>query len=85
MLSDDIGFDETLALVQRLPRDEQIRLFKAVGLQAVDVSEEERPSPEAGSEYFCGSCGEMLPSTEMPAQCPNCGAPRERFVLEEED
>ncbi len=85
MPSREMRFEETLALVRKLPRDQQVRLFKAVGLGALDLSEGERPPPEAGSAFFCGNCGAMLPSGEMPAVCPKCGAPRERFVLEEED
>lgn len=86
MSTKGVGFEETLALVRKLPRDEQIRLFKAVGLNAPGAVEgERRPPPEAGSEYFCGTCGAMLPSDEMPPECPSCGAPRDRFVLEEED
>lgn len=79
------SFEEILEFVRALPREKQVRLFQAVGLDAGRVVAGERPAPEAGAEYHCGRCGAMLPLDELPPKCPECGAPRSEFVLEAED
>jgi rubrerythrin len=35
--------------------------------------------------WQCLKCGYALVAKDPPAKCPDCGAPREEFVLIEED
>lgn len=84
-MASNASFDELVRKVKALPREQQVRLFEAVGLGAGSPSPLERPAPETGPEYHCGRCGAMLPPDEVPAECPGCGAPRSEFVLEAED
>lgn len=35
--------------------------------------------------WRCLRCGYLVTAPEPPAECPDCGAPREEFVLVEED
>ena len=36
--------------------------------------------------YRCLACGHVHPKgRDLPERCPDCGAPREEFVLVEED
>jgi CBS domain-containing protein len=35
-------------------------------------------------EWTCESCGEPVRGQEPPDQCPRCGAPKERFVRQEQ-
>jgi rubrerythrin len=45
-------------------------------------------SGHVASRYFiwqCLKCGYSLVAREPPDRCPDCGAPREEFVLIDED
>ena len=81
----ELGFEEILDLVRKLPRQEQLRLFETLGLNVAVPPEGDRPPPEVGEEFHCAGCGAMLPFEELPEECPNCGAPGEQFTLEAED
>ncbi|MGH2425952.1 MAG: DUF7130 family rubredoxin-like protein [bacterium] len=38
------------------------------------------------THYKCTNCGHILPrDRELPERCPNCGQPKEAYVLVEED
>jgi len=38
------------------------------------------------THYACTNCGHILPRDhELPERCPNCGQPKEAYVLVEED
>jgi len=53
------------------------------------VSNEETPGQEFGEGYImwrCTDCGEMGELDDgLPAECPNCGAPKEALAKQRED
>ena len=46
------------------------------------MAKEDKPRREV---WQCLNCGYARVSKDPPDECPECGAPREKFVLIEED